>query len=119
MNQVSLYVTKGAQEIFDLTFTESDGDPFNLTGFTIYMSVKAAADDASPALIEKDSGVVGEIDVVSAAGGTATLTINPADTSSLATGQYWYDVWVSSSATTKKPLIKVSAFNVTGRVTEI
>jgi len=82
----------GDTQKYSLTFTE-DGSPLDITGATIYLTVKKDLSDTDlEALFQK---------VVTAhtdpAQGETEIVVNPADTSSLECGSYFYDIQVTTA----------------------
>lgn len=92
-----LEVTRGDDTTFDIALTDSDGAALNLAGATLRFTAKYRHEDADvDAVIAKDTDA--GITVVSEAGGTATITLDSADTASLVgrTVLFW-DVEVEGS----------------------
>lgn len=81
---LDLEVVRGCSGVFFLTVTESDGEtPQNLTGSTLEFN--AAPDGVVIQLTSPSGGIV----VTNAAGGLATMTIPPADSTPIVnTGIY-------------------------------
>lgn len=93
----ALTVDQGNATTLSGTVT-SGGSAYNLTGVTLNMVIKAsaAATDASGTTL---STTTGEISVVSAAGGTFSVTVP--STSVATAGQTWYRVDAVSGGNTR------------------
>jgi len=77
---------------------DQDGDPVDLTGAIVLLTVKELSSDASP-LFTKSTAVDGEGLIGTADDGEAFLFLVPADTSSLIDGgQYVWDISVTLSS---------------------
>ena len=73
-----------------LIVQNADGTAFDLTGCTIEFGVAKLYDSVLQFQKSTGAGIL----ITSAVGGLATITINPADTTALAAGQYSYDIVV-------------------------
>lgn len=80
MNQ-NLAMVKGDTAVFDITCTTAAGAAFDISGATIYFTVKDDPSDADAAAIFQKSTASG-ISIISGAGGTAQVVTAAADTSS-------------------------------------
>lgn len=79
-------VFRGEDKSIMLTFTDADGVAINITGYTIFFTVKANINDAdADALISKNI-----TSHSNPSGGITYLTLTDADTD-VAVGQYPYD----------------------------
>lgn len=76
-------VTNGRTHIFSIAVKDNAGAAVNLTDKTLKFSVKRNPRDADVDAVMVLSSPSSGIAIVSAAGGTATLTIAPANTSGL------------------------------------
>lgn len=99
-----LSMTRGDTGVFQVTLTDSAGDPLVLTDRELTFTVKRRLSDSDDdALIQK---TVGEGIVVSEdEPGVATITIDPVDTSGIANGPslYW-DIQVQADDDVRTPL---------------
>lgn len=92
MTDVNLEIYRGDNKTWTLTFTDG-GVPVNLTGQTIFFTVKKqnvyvdSASDTTDALISKTITAH-----TNPSGGISALALVPADTSSLAPTSYRYDM---------------------------
>lgn len=78
-----------------LTWKDSNGDPINLTGYTARMQLRVESTSTAAALsLTTENGRI----ALGGSAGTITLTIAAADTASLASGPYVYDLEVVSGA---------------------
>lgn len=80
----------GDTEVIPLVEKNADGTAFDLTGCSITFGVSQFG-----AMVFQKTTTAG-IAITNAAGGLATLTIDPANTSGLAPGSYQYDVLVTT-----------------------
>lgn len=72
---------------FDLTFTDVDGDPINLTGTTVFFTVKKKSSDPDDeAFIEEEITVFDD-----PTSGVAQLQLSAAQTD-IAAGRYLFDI---------------------------
>jgi len=79
---VNMYVRRGDGEVYTLPVTLPDGTAVNLTGAKLWYTAKRKLTDAdTDAVIRKDTFNLLGIVITSAIGGTAELTLLPADTS--------------------------------------
>jgi len=110
-----LSVIRGDDETIDLTITDDEGDPVDLTGVSLWMTVKSNPADADAlAIFQKTIG--DGITVTSTSDGTATINIEDDDTSPLpAPWSGYYDVQLGSSGVIKT--IASGAFAVTADIT--
>lgn len=86
----TLSMTRGDTAAFTITVTRS-GSAENITGATLYFTVKSNSAQADAAAIIQKSTVSG-ITITNGAGGIASVAITPANTSSVTPGVYYYDV---------------------------
>lgn len=99
-----LSMTRGDTGVFQVTLTDSAGDPLVLTDRELTFTVKRRLlDSDDDALIQKTVGA--GIVVADAETGVATITIDPADTSEIANGPslYW-DIQVQADDDVRTPL---------------
>lgn len=83
-------IYRGDSATLYLTVTDSDGEAFDLTGYTIKFTATGRV------TISKTSAVGGGIEITNAAGGLATITLLTTDTATV--GEYSYDVEISKDA---------------------
>lgn len=108
----NIEIVRGATATYRMTFTDSAGAAYDLTGATIYWAFKKREKDPA-AIISKDSGTVTEIEVIGAAtDGIADLKIVPSDTEDLEPGRYRHDLWIQTAAGDKLPVVKPSLFDI-------
>jgi len=108
-------VARGENVTIEVTVTDSDGNPYSLSGATGWLTIKA--DAASAALIELDtSGAEGAI--TDAAGGVFEVYILPASLAALE-GAYVYDAWVQTSGDDRHRVVKSTLITVVVPITSI
>lgn len=83
-----LTIYRGDTKSYQLNFTDSDGDAIDITGYTIFMTVKAKTDIASNDTSASISKTV--TSHTNAAGGITTVTLSSTDTD-ITKGDYKYD----------------------------
>lgn len=77
-----IFITRGDSRTLDLTATRPDGFPFDLSSISLWFTVKRGVDDADEdALISKMTG--DGIEITNGPAGRATISLTPAETSSL------------------------------------
>lgn len=115
MATVTLNVFKGDDKTWNLVFTDSAGDPINLTGQTIFFTVKTNQTDTdSLALIKKE--ITSHTDETD---GKSRLVLSNTDTD-LDAKEYFFDLQLVSSSgtvTTLLPKAGIGKFVVTQDVT--
>jgi hypothetical protein len=84
---VTLQISRTDTSIFSVVLTNANGIPLNLTGATVYFVVKQHYSDLdSQAIINKNSGTGGVL-ITDVLNGKVQITVLPADTVGLSTGQ--------------------------------
>ncbi len=87
----NLYLTRGDDKFYVLTFTDGNGDPIDITGWTIYFTVKRDLDDTDDeALIKKD--ITAHTDPTN---GVTKIHLTSDDTDLI--GNFYYDIQVKKS----------------------
>ena len=115
MATVTLNVFKGDDKTSNLVFTDSDGDAIDLTGQSIFFTVKINQTDSdSSAVIKKTISTHTD-----ATAGTTKLTLSNEDTD-LDAKEYFFDLQLvssSGSVTTLLPKAGIGKFVVTQDIT--
>lgn len=101
-------IRRGDTVKIEVTVTDSDGVVFDLTGYDMTFTTTGAA------VIEKISDSGGGIEITSASGGEATITLDPADTTEL--GMYKFDIQVTDG--TDVYTVVTSYFKIVDDVTK-
>lgn len=113
MSKIKDYI-RGDTRVITVNCYQSDGvTPINLTGATVYFTVNA---DPAPSA---DSSAAFQKVVTSHTSpllGITTITINNADTQSLAPGDYYYDVQVKDASNNYTSL-KQDVFTINADIT--
>lgn len=112
-------VTRGTSKTLVLTVKDKDDKPVNLTGATIYFSVKRKETDTGNPLIQKISTDSAQIEIPNPTDGIAKIYLQPSDTQNLDITQYKFDVWMVSAIGKRFVVVKPSIFNVEAAVTRI
>jgi len=88
----SIEMFRGTSKTFDLTVTDDSGQPVDLTGATLYLTIKERMDDQLP-LVQKKSSDALQIDIYDPRAGKARIYLEPGDTQNLALKPRFFDVW--------------------------
>ena len=91
----NLQIYRGDDEDFDFTFVDGNGDPIDITGWTLFLTIKTAIDNETD-----DSGAVVTKTVTTHTNptqGETTVSILDTDTNELNAGDYYYDFQVKKS----------------------
>jgi hypothetical protein len=94
-NAVVIY--RGTSKTLELTVTDASGNPVDLTGSTIYFTVKKCIEEQE-VLFQKRSTDPLQIEITQPKAGKAKIYIQPIDTSSLEIRSYKFDVLVVLSS---------------------
>ena len=106
------------QEVPDVNGNLED-QPVDLTGSTIYFSVRVKA-SAPELLIGKNSSNLLEVEIVSPPqNGQAIIHLVSSDTKVTPPADYVFDVWVVLSSGKSVPVIEISTFTVKEPVTKL
>lgn len=85
-------VIRGDDSDFELTFTDVDGEVIDLTGGTVFFTVKDNKGDT-----DAEAVITTEIDTFEAPEtGICTLSLSSTETD-ITTGDYWYDIQLKDS----------------------
>ena len=111
-----LVVTRGDDKKWSLLLTKRDSTPHNITGWTVFFTVKSAVADAdASAKITKN--ITDHADPLN---GLTTIELAAGDTSSLPIASYFYDIQVKTTLgkiyTIQKGKFEI-AYDVTIRTT--
>lgn len=97
----NLTLRSGDNESFVLSFVDANGSPQNLTGWTVWVSVKAKKSDPDNLAVWSFYWISGGaslgLQTISAAAGTLRLPFTPSDTADKDGKEYVYDVQVKTS----------------------
>lgn len=115
-NAVSMI--RGTSKTLSLKVKDAAGNPVDLTGSTVYFTVKQKAKDKY-ALIQKISTDIAQIEIPNPTDGIAKIYIAPEDTISMATTRYMFDVLVILSSLERYVVVPPSVFEVKDGITVI
>ena len=89
-------IIRGDDKTFNITITDKNGDPFNLTGYTVFFTVKRSFRESTDedALISKNI-----TSFSSPTSGTFPMSLTHTDTDIIG-GEYWYDMQLKSAGGT-------------------
>ena len=109
MAELSAY--RGDDKTWNLNFTDANGDPIDITGSTVFFTVKVnKTDKDSDAIISKDQS--SHVDAVN---GQTTISLTNSDTD-IKVGNYYYDIQLVDSLGIVTTIV-VGAFKVKQDVT--
>lgn len=109
VNDLNIY--RGDDKSWTLTFKDSSGTAINITGYTVFFTVKKNKSD-----VEDDALITKDITSHSDAGnGQTTLSITNTE-SAIAVGEYWYDIQTKDGSGNINTVV-VGNFNVLQDVT--
>lgn len=111
-------IVRGTSKTLSLKVKDAAGNPVNLTGATVYFTVKQKAKDKY-SLIQKISTDIAQVEIPNPTDGIAKIYISPEDTVSLATTRYMFDVWVILSSGDRYVVVAPSVFEVKDSITVI
>ena len=97
-NEINLKIARNSVKTYSLTFTDSSGDVIDITGWTVYFTVRATNTDQGSALIEKSVSVHSD-----PTNGQTSITLTLTDTDQTA-GTYYYDFRYKTDANTVKTI---------------
>lgn len=104
---VNLEMVRGDTRVWSMTIKTRDGNPFDLTGYTVKMTAKRAVTDADGSAVFQKTSPAGGITINSPTAGTITVTLSPSDTSGLPayTIRLVYDLQVTNGTDTRTALL--------------
>ena len=111
-------VTRGVTQALLFTAKDSAGAILVLTGARIIFSVKEYREDRN-VVLQKSTDTLGQISIVSAARGTFTVNLLPADTKNLKVESYFFDIWVVVTGGARYAVVPSSSFIVEQNITFI
>lgn len=96
-----LTLTRGDNQTYTLTFKESDGTLYDISGWTIYFTLKQNKDDTDAQAVLQLILTAGAADSdhfgVLGATGVGTITLLPVDTTNLTPMEYDFDIQVRTN----------------------
>ncbi|MFQ5647323.1 MAG: BppU family phage baseplate upper protein [bacterium] len=93
--EINLY--RGDDRTLEISVTDSQGQPVDLTGSSLKFSVKQSSSDVAY-LVQKSSDFSSEISITDPIGGVFQIYLVPGDSNGLTPGAYQYDIELTSSA---------------------
>ena len=94
----NLYIDAGADYSIIVTANQSNGDPLNLTGYTVRSQVRNSY--ASPTAYDFTASIF------AATSGKIRLSMTAAQTSAIKPGRYLYDVEITSANNEKRRVLE-------------
>jgi hypothetical protein len=107
----AISIIRGSSKTLKLTVTDENDAVVNLTGATIYFSVKVGERDPQP-LFQKSSLNPAQAEITTPREGVALIYLQPSDTQSLDPHEYVFDVWTVLANGKRYPVVKPSVFEV-------
>jgi len=86
---------RGDTNLYDLTAKQASGAALNLTGVSLWFTIKRNAWEADPGVVQKTVG--SGINVTDAVNGLFTVTLDPNDTKDIEPGRYSWDCQVKET----------------------
>jgi hypothetical protein len=118
----SIEIHRGQSKTLSLTVSEmlEDGTskPVDLTGATVYFSVKVSETDQQP-LFQKISTSPSQIEITTPRLGKVRIYLEPADTKTLDPHEYKFDIWAVLASGKRYPVVPPSTFLVKPGVTRL
>lgn len=100
MSAGTITVGRGIPYSWLTTITNADGSPFNLTGKTVWFSVKRTPDNDQT---NANAVILKTITVhTTPASGITTIQLTNTDTMALAEGQYYWDLQVGTASSDRQ-----------------
>jgi len=116
-NRQNLEISRGDAVTYCLEVEDDDQVDVDITGSTIWFTVKEDADDTdAAALIQLSSADIAEIDIYSPTIGRARIYVKNAHTQNIAIGRHIYDVQIKTAAGDPYTVV-LGAFTVLADVT--
>ena len=106
----NLYIDAGADYSIIITANQSNGDPLNLTGFTVKSQIRKSY--ASPTAYDFTTSLY------AAAAGKIRLSLTATQTSAIKPGRYLYDVEITSGSGEKRRVLE-GIIIITPEITQI
>lgn len=110
--QQPLSVPPGEYVQLNITVSETDSEPVDITGAAIIFTVRQTVDS-------EDYEISRAGTIVSGASGTATVVLQEADTIDLTPGAYVYDIWVTDADDNSNCIVPASRFTVLNAITHL
>lgn len=104
-----LTITQGDEKAYNLSFT-SGGEPLDITGATLKMTVKRSLKDETPVITKTVTAHTNPT------AGETTLTLSTTDTDQ-PLGVYYYDIQIADGSIAKKTVMK-GKLTITWQATE-
>jgi len=112
----SLEVYRGETKTLNLTVKDGAGNLVDLTGSTLYFTVKKREAERD-CVIQKISSDTAQIEIASpATRGTAEIFLYPSDTN-IDPGKYRFDIWIVLPSGARHVVVRPSIFEVVTGVT--
>ena len=91
VSQICLNIKRGDSWSRTIYFQDGDGNPLDITGWTLFFTAKAKADDPDPGVISKTITTF-----TNPTGGEAGISLSSADTNQVI-GSYLFDIQVKTN----------------------
>jgi hypothetical protein len=111
-------VIRGTNKTLALTVKDSAGEVIDLTGSTIYMTVRLKETDEG-CLFQKISSDPAQIEIPNPTDGTAKIYISPSDTAGKKPTRYVYDILIILSSAERHVVVGPAVFEIKAGVTVV
>jgi hypothetical protein len=107
----AITIIRGSSKTLKLTVSDENNALVNLTGATIYFSVKVSDRDSHP-LFQKSTLNPAQAEITVPREGVALIYLQPSDTQNLDPHEYLFDVWAILANGKRYPVVQPSIFAV-------
>jgi hypothetical protein len=104
-------IVRGDTKNFTVTVKDSDGDPFDLTSYTMVMTVKTDVDQ-----LDDDATFQSTATITSPETGVGTFKLLPSETD-VTPGKYIYDIQISDGTTNVYTIVQKTELIIVADVT--
>lgn len=105
--RITVSLPRGVTATVEVRVVTPGGQPVDLSGYAAVMTVKKSStlDSPDPGFVKSGTVSTGEKNLV-------TFSVAPGDTKPLTPGRFVYDVWVTSGAGARDPVVPISPLNL-------
>lgn len=114
----AVVIIRGTSKTLVLTIRDKEGDLVNLTGSTIYMTVRTKETDEN-CLFQKISTSGQQIDIPNPTDGIAKIFIDPQDTIGKKPTRYVYDILIILASGERHVVVGPAVFEIKAGVTVV
>lgn len=114
----ALEMVRGTTKTLSLDVQDEDGDVFDLTGVTIWFTMKKVITDID-FVVQKKSDVLAQITITDAKAGECEIYLLPDDTKLLDVREYVFDIWLVTMTGARYLVAGPSTLEIQNSVTRI